>query len=218
MEKTKLYWYYAASICLLLFAMIAYFVVSNVGVLAGLDDPIIHLIRGNLTPEKTTIFKYFTKFGNTSTIVLLTALVAGLLYVKAKDKVASYWLLINIILIQGAGNFTLKKIFDRPRPDVEHLVTAYNNSFPSGHAMGSMLFYGTLIFLAHRYIQNKGLRLTIQILFGILILLVGTSRIYLGVHYPSDILGGYLLGAAWLCFSYPFFEKYEFIQNFKGKR
>lgn len=217
MEKTKLYWQYAASIFLLLFAALAYFVISNESVLSGLDNPLIHLIRGNITPEKTAFFKYFTKFGNTVTIVALTVVIAGVLYFNLKDKISAYWLLINIVLIQGVGNIALKFVFNRERPSVEHLVTATNTSFPSGHSMGSMLLYGTLIFITPIYIKSKPVRLTIQILLGILILLVGTSRVYLGVHYPTDVLGGYSIALAWLTFSYPIFKKYHFIQTFEGK-
>lgn len=217
MKTSKLYWSYAASICLLLFAVIAYFVVSNESVLTAIDHPIQQLLRGTLTPEKTAFFKYFTKFGNTITIAFLFIICFGMLYFKLKDKVASYWLAINTVLLSGIGNLTLKYMFNRPRPSVEHLVVAKHSSFPSGHAMGSMLFYGTLIMLASRYINNKVARLTLQIILGIIILLIGMSRIYLGVHYPTDILDGYLLGACWLAFSYPYFKKYDFIERFEGK-
>lgn len=218
MKTSKLYWSYAASICLLLFAVLAYFVVSNESVLYGIDHPIQQLIRGSITPEKTLIFKYFTKFGNTVTIALLFIISFSILYFKVKDKIASYWLAVNTVLISGIGNISLKYLFNRPRPAVEHLVAAKHSSFPSGHAMGSMLFYGTLIFLAYKYIDNKAMRLVIQIALGIVILLIGISRIYLGVHYPTDILGGFLLGGCWLTFSYPYFKKYDFIQRFEGKR
>lgn len=218
MKTSKLYWSYAASICLLLFAVIAYFVVSNESVLSAIDQPIQQLLRGTLTPEKTIFFKYFTKFGNTATIAFLFIISFLVLYIKLKDKVASYWLAINTVLISGIGNLSLKYLFNRPRPSVEHLVAAKHASFPSGHAMGSMLFYGTLILLAYKYIDHKSMRLVIQITLGIIILLIGASRIYLGVHYPTDILGGYLLGGAWLMFSYPYFKTYDFIQRFEGKR
>lgn len=217
MTKNKqLYWHYAASLCLLLFAAIAYFVKSNEAILAGIDNPIIHLIRGSLTDGKTAFFTYITKFANTITIILLTG-VAFLFLYKYKEKIAAFWLLINAALIQGLGNTLLKLFFNRPRPSVEHLVSAGGTSFPSGHSMGSMLFYGTFIFLMPKFIQNKRLCLAIQILLGLLILGIGTSRIYVGVHYPTDVLGGFLMGAAWLLFSYPYFKKYDFKQQFEGK-
>lgn len=217
MTKNKLYWHYGASIFLLMFTVIAYFVKGNITVLAGIDQPIIQLIRGSLTPSKTTYFLYITKFGNTVTVILLTALIAGVLYYY-KHTIAAYWLLLNIVIIQGIGNFSLKLAFDRPRPTVEHLVQASHSSFPSGHAMGSMLLYGTLILLLPKLIEHRGMRYTCQIILGLLILMVGTSRIYLGVHYPTDILGGFSLSLAWLCFSYPFYKKYDFIESFEGKK
>ncbi len=217
MTKSKqLYWSYAASLCLLLFTTIAYFVKSNEAILAGLDNPIIYLIRGNLTDGKTAFFTYITKFANTVTIIFLTGISFVFLY-KYKEKVAAFWLLINAALIQGIGNTLLKLFFNRQRPSVEHLVSAGGTSFPSGHAMGSMLFYGTFIFLMPKFIHNKKLCLAIQLLLGLLVLGVGISRIYVGVHYPTDVIGGFLMGAAWLCFSYPYFKKYDFIQEFEGK-
>lgn len=217
MTKNKLYWQYAASICLLLFSAIAYFVKANERILGTIDQPISELIRGVITPGKTHFFLYFTKFGNTVTIVLLT-LVTCTMLVKYNEKIAAAWVLINAALVQGVGNFLLKLFFDRPRPSVEHLVYAPHSSFPSGHAMGSMLFYGTLIFILPKLIKQPSLRLTAQVLLGIIIVLVGTSRIYLGVHYPTDIMGGFLFGLAWLCVSYPIYQKYEFIQSFEGKK
>ena len=82
-------------------------------------------------------------------------------------------------------------------------MVEHSYSFPSGHAAGSMILYGTLIFLIPVIIQKKVFRPLIQILLAFIIVSVGISRIYLGVHFPSDILGGFLLSLSWLCFTYP---------------
>ena len=202
------YWYAAAGVFFVLFAIIAFFVATNEATLSAFDNPIIHLVRGNLTDGKTSYFSLVTRFGDTLTVVILTIVSAALLYLS-KAKISAYWLILNAFIIQGGGNTALKLIFDRPRPSGEHLVSASGTSFPSGHSMGSMLLYGTLIILLPQFIKNKPLRILIQILLGCLILLVGTSRIYLGVHYPSDVLGGFLAGACWLALSYPMFKKFN---------
>lgn len=208
MTKNKFSCYLIAGISLLLFSIIATCVVIDENLLRSIDQPIIQLVRGTLTDGKTIFFKTMTKFGDTSTVVLLTVGLAAVLYF-AKQKVSAIWLVINSAIIQGAGNTALKFIFNRPRPAGEHLVSAGGTSFPSGHSMGSMLLYGTLIILLPKFIKNKPLCLSLQILLGLLILSVGTSRIYLGVHYPTDVIGGFLMGIAWLSFSYPHFKKYD---------
>lgn len=207
-KKAQMYWYSASCISALLFAVIALLVVVNEKLLSAIDTPIIQLIRGNLTDSKTLIFSTITRLGNTSTVVLIT-LILAILFWFSKEKVAAIWLVINSAIIQGVGNTALKLLFNRPRPSVEHLVSAGGTSFPSGHSMGSMLLYGTLILLLPRFIKNKSVCLISQIILGCIILMVGTSRIYLGVHYPTDVLGGFLIGFCWLSFSYPKFIKYD---------
>lgn len=210
MTKNKqIYWYFASYISLLLFAAIAVFVAIDEAILKAIDTPIIQLIRGNLTATKTLFFSSATRLGDTSTVIILTVLLAVLLWFWLKDKVAAIWLVINSALIQGVGNTILKFLFNRPRPSGEHLVYAGGTSFPSGHSMGSMLLYGTLILLLPRFVKNKALCLTSQVILACFILMVGTSRIYLGVHYPTDVMGGFLMGFAWLSFSYPHFTKYD---------
>ncbi len=209
MTKNKFYWYLTACISLLIFTVVASFVAINEHLLASIDQPIIQLVRGNLTNGKTLFFSTMTKFGDTSTVIFLTVGLAGVLYFFFKEKVAAIWLVINSALIQGAGNTILKFLFNRPRPSGEHLVAASGTSFPSGHSMGSMLLYGTLILLLPKFIKNKSICLALQLLLGLIILSVGTSRIYLGVHYPTDIIGGFSMGLFWLSFSYPHFKKYD---------
>lgn len=210
MTKNKFYWYLTATLSLLIFAFVATFVVADEKMLQGIDNPIIHFIRGSITDKKTLFFATVTRFGNTTTIIFLTALISGTLY-YFKEKIAAYWVILNIVLIQGVGNFILKLSFNRARPSHEHLVYAGGKSFPSGHSMGSLLLYGALILLLPKFIKNKKLCLVLQIALGLLILSIGISRIYVGVHYPTDVIGGFSIGLCWLSFSYPHFKKYDTI-------
>lgn len=94
----------------------------------------------------------------------------------------------------------------RARPTLGHLVVEYSYSFPSGHAATSMILYGSLILILPALMQKKYLRSLLQLILAFIIINVGISRVYLGVHFPSDILGGYLLSLSWLFFTYPFYK------------
>lgn len=209
MTKNNFFWYFISCSCLLIFIGVASLVALNANLLATIDQPIIQLIRDTITSGKTLFFSTVTRFGDTLTVILLTSGLAAILFFYFKEKIAAIWLMINLVLIQGVGNTILKLLFNRPRPSGEHLVYAGGTSFPSGHSMGSMLLYGTLILLLPKFIKNKPVCLVLQILLGLIILSVGTSRIYLGVHYPTDIIGGFSIGLCWLSFSYPHFKKYD---------
>jgi len=99
----------------------------------------------------------------------------------------------GLLLLAGAAsgyllNLALKFLVDRPRPQI-----SVDSSFPSGHAMHSIIFYGLLFYLASA-IRSRGLRLPTQTVLALVILAQGPSRVYLGVHWPSDVAGGYLIG------------------------
>ena len=88
----------------------------------------------------------------------------------------------------------IKHVIQRPRPEGYRLVPETGYSFASGHSLNAMVFYSFLIYLVHTNIKNKSLRIFLEILLGLWILLIGFSRIYLGVHYASDVLGGFVFG------------------------
>jgi undecaprenyl-diphosphatase len=101
-------------------------------------------------------------------------------------------------------NLVLKDLFDRPRPDIQlHLALVNSPSFPSGHAMESAVIYFTLAALLARLVEPRRLKLYLLGLAALFIFLVGMSRVYLGVHYPSDVLAGWTAGLAWalLCWT-----------------
>lgn len=218
MDTTKkLYWHFAASCCLVLFVILGYIAKFYEATLTVIDQPISQLIRQNMTANKSLFYLTITRIGDATTIAFLVVVVSFIFWQK-KWHIEALWLLINSGLIAGLGNFLIKFAFARQRPLLEQLINETHYSFPSGHAMASLLFFGTLIMLLPNIIKHKPFRLCCQAVLGILILLIGISRIYVGVHYPTDIIGGYLLGAAWLLGSYPTFQKQRFIWRFKGKQ
>ncbi|WP_404441959.1 phosphatase PAP2 family protein [Sutcliffiella horikoshii] len=97
-------------------------------------------------------------------------------------------------------NTLLKTIFSRDRPSLDHVVEAGFYSYPSGHSMNSMAFFGAIAFLCFLIIKQSWLRNTLVTVCFVLIGLIGFSRIYLGVHYPLDVLGGFAMGASWFLF------------------
>jgi undecaprenyl-diphosphatase len=114
-------------------------------------------------------------------------------------------------------NFVLKTLFDRPRPDLFEWRVPFAgvSSYPSGHAMSAMVLYATLAYLIVRLEPTRALRRLTLGVFGGVVLLVGLSRVYLGVHYPSDVLGGFLVGFAWATFCA---LGTEAIRYFRGRR
>ena len=99
-------------------------------------------------------------------------------------------------LVMTIVNHLIKPLVGRSRPDeILHLVEESNFSFPSGHAVGSMVFYGLAIWLVWHYVSNKKTAAVLTVLLGIPLVFVGMTRVYLGVHFPTDVLAGWCLGA-----------------------
>ncbi len=139
-------------------------------------------------------------FLGTGTVVLTIVAVSGMFLWLTHHKYSALLLLIST----GGGlllNNLLKVGFARPRPDIVSWGTsAVSSSFPSGHAMSAAVVYGTVAYLAAR-LQRRGVaRVLTLIVAAIIILLICISRIYLGVHYPSDVLAGLIVGTAWAAF------------------
>lgn len=120
-----------------------------------------------------------------------------ILIIAIKNKKIKIAIALNII-IEPILNTTLKNIFARPRPIDYRLIEETGYSFPSGHSMASMAFYGLLIYLIYKNVKNKYLKWTLILVLSVLIILIGFSRIYLGVHYTSDVLGGFLISLSYL--------------------
>ncbi len=161
-----------------------------------LDFRIQHFMERIITPDATGLMVDVTNFGG----VYLVAFVAGAaaLYLLHKRR---WWELFTLFWVVGGETmlFLLKHLFQRPRPTGQ-LVAAYGYSFPSGHAFFAVAVYGFLIYLTWKLTNNGALKLTIFTASILLILLIGISRIYLNVHWLTDVLGGYAAGFSWLAF------------------
>ena len=148
------------------------------------------------------VMRDLTSLGSAPVLALFVLAVAGSLVVRRQLHALA---LVLVATLGGEGlNLLLKGLFDRPRPDLAlHLAQVNSPSFPSGHAMESAVIYFTLAALLARLVQPRPLKLYFLGLAAFLSFLVGFSRVYLGVHYPSDVLAGWTAGLAWalLCWT-----------------
>ena len=141
----------------------------------------------------TKIFKGITFWGGPLGIGII--IICMFLFTKDKKYVYSSMLNLSIVII---SNRIIKTIVARPRPNDYNLIEESGYSFPSGHSMASLAFYGLLIYFAYKNIENKYIKNSICAILSTLIFLIGLSRVYLRVHYFSDVVGGFLLTAAYL--------------------
>lgn len=161
-----------------------------------IDTLFYNLIVINLRSlNLTDFFKVVTYLGSSYTYIIL--LIIALIFIKNKD--IPLLMIVNVVSSALLMSF-LKNIIQRPRPDYK-LITENGFSFPSGHSLNAVVFYGLLIYLIHSNVKSKKIKISLEIIFTIIILLIGLSRIYLGVHYASDVFAGFAFGFIWLyCF------------------
>lgn len=157
------------------------------------DTTIYNTISLSKTNAVTNILKIITQFGSAGFLILITILS----FIVLKNKKIPFCIALNLASI-GALNQILKRIIQRPRPEGFRLIEETGYSFPSGHSMASMAFYGLIIYLVFKYVKNKNTKIIICSILSLLVLLIGISRIYLGVHYASDVIAGFVLSIAYL--------------------
>ena len=190
-------------LCLLLFSVIL-FNVCKYGVL-DIDNNVYNFISKNIMNDTlSSILKCVTHLGGVAFIVLL-----GVLCFMFCKK--NRWFITFDLVGCTVINQTIKHIVRRPRSNVLRLVEESGYSFPSGHSMISVAFYGLVIYLVYKNVNNKYLKWTLITLLSLLILTIGFSRIYVGVHYFTDVVGGFFLALAYLIV-------YIYIYNKKGDK
>lgn len=146
------------------------------------------------TPLLTQVMIIISQLGADFILAVSTLILIFFTWKKHKEES----ILFFIMLIFGAFlNILLKDIFQRPRPTLDPLLTISSYSFPSGHAMNSFVFYVAVSYFIYHFTRNIKLGFIAVSFSVLLIFLIGISRIYLGVHYPSDVLAGYLTGLLW---------------------
>lgn len=204
------------SFALLLFVILGYVVKFHSGQLKGFDSLLQTTLRGNLPHALTMFFSSLTSLINTPVIVTWVAVLVGLFLYK------KWWseaiLLAGNLALTGILVALLKNVYQRPRPTIQHLVEEGGFSFPSGHALASTLVVGALVIIVSQRVKNRHLRHLLQVLLMVFILTIMASRVYLGVHYPTDVLGSLFLGLGMLHIEFPYYDKLRFQWRFRRKQ
>lgn len=192
---TDIIWVNRRVIVMLLFSILFIGILDNV-----VDEDIYNfdvagyeMVTANMSDTVTWFAKIVTKMANP----VILGLIAISLFFAIKDKKIRWSVIINAV-IAALLNFIIKNIIQRPRPIGHRLIDESGYSFPSGHSMVSMAFYGYLIYIINKHVESRTVRIISTILLAILIVLIGLSRIYLGVHYTSDVCGGFCVALSYL--------------------
>jgi membrane-associated phospholipid phosphatase len=180
--------------------------------LEGLDRSVTSFVLSFRADALTAYFTFVTHLGDRNAYVVITILLAAFYLIKHRS-----WKFILqtmlVLMLASLSNIVLKKVINRARPSIEHLVSVNTLSYPSGHSMSAMAFYGFLIFLTVRYQMPSWVRYLLVTILVLLILSIGASRIYLGVHYPTDVAGGFIGGLIWVAFCTVVFSVFELLRK-----
>lgn len=180
--------------------------------LTGLDKAITEYVISFRSEHLTNYFTFATDLGDRNAYIVITVFLAAYYFFKQRS-----WKFILqttlVLLLATFSNIVLKRVFNRARPTLDHLVTVNTLSYPSGHSMSAMAFYGFLIYLCLRYKMRAWLKSLLVIVLVMIVLSIGVSRIYLGVHFPSDVAAGFVGGLIWVAFCAVVFNVFELLRK-----
>ena len=187
--------FFVAAAAIAIFAALASAVTA--GFTQRFDESVLRWFEQNRTETVNLVMLEITTLG-TGVVLIMIVLIASVFLWVTKHHWSVYVLLIGVL---GAKLFNtlLKGTFARERPSiVEWATQVHSASFPSGHAMSSIVVYGSVAYLVSRLEPSRRLKTVTYGLAAIIVVLIGISRMYLGVHYPSDVIAGFLAGLAWI--------------------
>jgi undecaprenyl-diphosphatase len=159
----------------------------------AIDDAVFSFLANYVSPGMTSVMKFFTALGSHQFLIPAFLLLSSWYYFIKRHK----WYMIKILVIAASNlllMFSLKLLFNRPRPLIPLLKEVPGLSFPSGHAFMSLTFFGLIMYTVYREVKTKWIRWTTIGLLCLLIFFIGISRVYLRVHYASDVVAGYCFG------------------------
>lgn len=214
--KNSLKHYKNASYAALAFVILGYVVKFYPAYLTGFDSAIQTAIRGDLPAIASQFWTSITVLGNVIPLFSLVFILAVFFYWKSW-KAEACLLVGSLFLMMGAST-ALKFLYQRPRPTIEWVISTIGYSFPSWHTAATMLVAAVLAIVLYQRCQRKFWRYFGQVLVIALAILVAISRIYIGVHFPTDIIGGWLLALTLLLGLYPTYDRYRFTWRFQSKQ
>lgn len=194
--------FFLLSISALSYLFLSFFVIKQ-SVLSW-DNRIFAIVE-KITVFDEKVFYYITMMGAPKLLCFFAFLI-GLFLLLVKKDVHSFLFIMLTTIAGSLLNRGLKHIYERERPLSNELVDGTGYSFPSGHSVASMIFFGCCIYLIIKSGWNRTLKWLSSVLLALLIFLIGFSRVYFHVHYPSDVLGGFAFGFSFLLFSIYLFE------------
>ena len=170
--------------------------ISNKSI-TNFDTSIIKYVQGLESPWLTTIMKVFTWSGSALFVAPLALILFFFLYFVKHHR---HQAILFIVVILGTPllNSLLKLYFKRERPEIYRIMDANGFSFPSGHTMMAFSVYAIIAYIVWRNMHTALTRVLLVLFAAFMIIMIGTSRIYLGVHYPSDVFGGIAASALWV--------------------
>jgi len=183
--------------------------------LGPFDDSITEFVLSFRQDSLTGFFEFMTEVGDRYAYIMISVLLGAYFFIRHRS-----WKFIGqtvlVLMLSTLSNVVIKKFVNRARPTLEHLVTVNTLSYPSGHSMSAMAFYGFLIYLSFQVNMPRIVRAIVVMLLIFIILCVGVSRIYLGVHFPSDVAAGFMGGLIWVTFCVIVFNVIDLLR--KGKK
>lgn len=182
--------------------------------LGEFDDTVSSFVVSFRSESITPFFKFMTEMGDRLAYIIITITLGAYLFFRHKNwKFIAQTVLV--LLLSTLTNILLKSVINRARPSHEHLVQVNTLSFPSGHSMSAMAFYGFLTYLTIVSKIPLVLKISIALLLSLTILAIGVSRIYLGVHFPSDVAAGFIGGLIWITFCVVVFNIFSLLRKRK---
>ena len=179
------------AISLIIFIILSFFVITKKDIY--LDSFVYDFISKHITNNLTSVVKWFTYLGSAIAVIGITVFVL----IFFKNKKYALYMSLDLLVIT-IFQYILKSIFLRDRPVDINLIEESGYSFPSGHSLTAMAFYGFIIYLIYISSIDKKYKILFITLFSIIICITGISRIYLGVHYFTDVLGGFAFSLFYL--------------------
>lgn len=163
----------------------------------SMDNSITEMLTAIFKSNTFSFFQIVSEFGDKLGIGIVALVFLGWLWWRNRDY-AGIAALVICVAVGNEFNKIIKEAVARPRPDFNDFVDAESMSFPSGHAMVGLTLYLFIAYFIAKECKSAGAKWSVLIISLLFILLIGISRVVLGYHYPTDVIGGYLIGIIWL--------------------